>query len=119
MAAYGLTEREQEVARPVLQGGSTAGIAERRAASHHTVQQHLKGIFETAGVRGRRELTGKIFAPATSRGRATASAAPSRAARPRLAGRRRARQPGRAARGARTSSSSFRMTGSSMVLGTE
>ena len=62
MSAYGLTEREQDVTRLVLQGESTAG--HRRPSfvvSPHTVQQHLKSIFEKTGVHSRRDLVGKVF----------------------------------------------------------
>jgi len=61
MSAYGLTEREQDVTRLVLQGESTAAIAERLVVSPHTVQQHLKSIFEKTAVNSRRDLVGKVF----------------------------------------------------------
>jgi DNA-binding CsgD family transcriptional regulator len=61
MSAYGLTDREQDVTRLILRGDSTAQIAERLVVSPHTVQQHLKNIFDKTGVRSRRELVGKVF----------------------------------------------------------
>ena len=61
MSAYGLTEREQDVTRLVLQGNSTVEISERLVVSAHTVQQHLKSVFDKTGVRSRRDLVGKVF----------------------------------------------------------
>ena len=49
MAAYGLTEREQQLTRLVLQGYSTADIGERLVISVHTVQEHLKKVFDKTG----------------------------------------------------------------------
>lgn len=61
MSAYGLSEREQEVTTLVLHGNATAEIAGQLVVSAHTVQQHLKSIFEKTGVHSRRELVGKVF----------------------------------------------------------
>ncbi|MEJ2865349.1 helix-turn-helix transcriptional regulator [Actinomycetospora flava] len=61
MSAYHLTTREQDITHQVLHGASTAQIARELHMSPHTVQQHLKGVFDKTGVRSRPELVGRIF----------------------------------------------------------
>jgi DNA-binding CsgD family transcriptional regulator len=61
MSAYGLTQREQQLTRLILQGFSTIEIADRLVISVHTVQSHLRNVFTKTGVRTRRDLVTKIF----------------------------------------------------------
>jgi DNA-binding CsgD family transcriptional regulator len=61
MMAYGLTKQEQTVTRLVCRGLSTREIAERLHITTHTVQDHLKSIFDKTGVRSRRELVTAIL----------------------------------------------------------
>jgi DNA-binding CsgD family transcriptional regulator len=69
--AYGMTERERDVAELVAQGFGTTEIGRRLCISPWTVQDHLKTIFEKVGVSTRGELTARLFfehdAPSLSR----------------------------------------------------
>jgi DNA-binding CsgD family transcriptional regulator len=61
MMAYGLTKQEQTVTGLVCRGLSTREITDRLHISLHTVQEHLKNIFDKTGVRSRRELVATIL----------------------------------------------------------
>jgi len=61
MLAYGLTRQEQTLTRLVCRGLSTRELSESLHITEHTVQDHLKSIFDKTGVRSRRELVAAIL----------------------------------------------------------
>jgi DNA-binding CsgD family transcriptional regulator len=58
---YGLTARENEVARLVCAGSSNIGIARTLGIAVRTVENHLRSIYEKAGVRSRTQLAARLL----------------------------------------------------------
>jgi DNA-binding CsgD family transcriptional regulator len=80
LEAFGATAREREVATLLARGLSRAEIAETLVVSPHTVEDHVKNLYEKVGVASRQELVARVFldeylpevvqkTPLTSRGR--------------------------------------------------
>jgi len=61
VASYNLTGREVEIARLVARGRSTREISDALFISEHTVNNHLRSVFEKAGVNSRREMVQRLF----------------------------------------------------------
>jgi DNA-binding CsgD family transcriptional regulator len=61
MSAYGLSPREEELVELVVRGLSTTRISRTLFISEHTVQNHLRSVFEKVGVRSRGELVKQLF----------------------------------------------------------
>jgi DNA-binding CsgD family transcriptional regulator len=53
---YALSRRERDVVAALVQGLDTRAVAERLFISRHTVQDHLKSVFQKVGVHSRRQL---------------------------------------------------------------
>ena len=63
LAAHGLTPAQRRVAGLVLRGQTTRQIAAQLRISEHTVQDHLKVVFDKLGVRSRRDLVAALMQP--------------------------------------------------------
>jgi DNA-binding CsgD family transcriptional regulator len=60
LLAHDLSARERELVSLLLGGNDTRSLSERMFLSPHTVQDHLKSIFEKTGVRTRKELVATL-----------------------------------------------------------
>jgi DNA-binding CsgD family transcriptional regulator len=61
VVSYGLTDREAEIVRLVARGLSTKEISGALFISEHTVNNHLRSIFEKAGVNSRRAMVQRLY----------------------------------------------------------
>jgi DNA-binding CsgD family transcriptional regulator len=61
LEAFGATAREREVATLLARGLSRAEMAESLVLSAHTVEDHVKSLYEKLGVSSRQELVARVF----------------------------------------------------------
>ena len=61
LEAFGATAREREVATLIARGLSRAEVAEALVLSPHTVEDHVKSLYEKVGVASRQELVARVF----------------------------------------------------------
>ena len=60
---YGLSPRERELVAALLAGLDTRAVTERLFISRHTVQDHLKSVFEKMSIHSRREMLAMFSGP--------------------------------------------------------
>ena len=60
---YALSQRERDVVALLVAGLDTRAISQRLFISPHTVQDHLKSVFDKVGIHSRRELLATLTAP--------------------------------------------------------
>ena len=65
--SYGLTEREREILRLILQGASNKDIEAKLFISGSTVRNHIYNMYQKLGVRNRLELINQIGKDAQKR----------------------------------------------------
>jgi DNA-binding CsgD family transcriptional regulator len=61
--AHGLTPAQTRVAALVLRGYSTRQIVNELHISSHTLQEHLRAVFDKFGIGSRRELVASLLTP--------------------------------------------------------
>jgi DNA-binding CsgD family transcriptional regulator len=61
VAAYGLTPRERDVAQRLLAGLARKTIAAELRISQHTVNDHIKAVFDKTGASSTGQLRATIF----------------------------------------------------------
>lgn len=61
LETHGATAREREVATLLARGLSNPEIAAELVISPHTVQDHIKSLYEKVGVSSRQELVARAF----------------------------------------------------------
>jgi DNA-binding CsgD family transcriptional regulator len=61
LETFGATAREREVATLIARGLSRAEVAEALVLSPHTVEDHVKSLYEKVGVASRQELVARVF----------------------------------------------------------
>jgi DNA-binding CsgD family transcriptional regulator len=60
-ASWGLTPRESDIVEHLTLGKTNAAIADALFVSQHTVEWHLRAVFEKLGVQNRQEVMAALF----------------------------------------------------------